>query len=95
MEVFRNAINCKVEFSLKWYEECILPTSGTAATFEITDAKLYIPIVTLIAEGSTKLSNLLGEGFKRLIYWNEYKVISNKNYNENEYIKERLYASIQ
>ena len=26
-------INCKVEFSLKWYEECILSTSGTAATF--------------------------------------------------------------
>ena len=27
-------INCKVEFSLKWYEECILFTSGTAATFK-------------------------------------------------------------
>ena len=72
-----------------------MPTSETAATFETTDAKLYIPIVTLKAEDNTKLSNLLGEGFKRLIYWNEYKVISNKNYNENEYIRERLYASIQ
>ena len=88
-------INCKVEFSLKWYEECILPTSGTAATFEITDAKLYIPIVTLKAEDNTKLSNLICEGLRRLIYWNEYKVISNKNYDENEYIRERLYASIQ
>ena len=71
-----------------------MPTSETAATFETTDAKLYIPIVTLKAEDNTKLSNLLGEGFKRLIYWNECKVISNKNYNENEYIRERLYASI-
>ena len=88
-------INYKVKFSLKWYEEYILPTSGTAATFEITDAKLYIPIVTLKAEDNTKLSKLLSEEFKRLIYWNEYKVISNKNYNENEYIRERLYASIQ
>ena len=72
-----------------------MSTSGAGATFEITDAKLYIPIVTLKAEDNTKLSKLLSEEFKRLIYWNEYKVISNKNYNENEYIRERLYASIQ
>ena len=58
-------INCKVEFSLKWYEECILSTSGTAATFKITDAKLYVPIVTLRTEHNTKLSKLLSEGFKR------------------------------
>ena len=88
-------INCKVEFSLEWYEECILSTSGTVATFEITDAKLYVPIVTLITEDKTKLSKLLSEGFKRLICWDEYKVISNKNYNENEYTRERLDASIQ
>ena len=42
-----------------------------------------------------KLSKLLSEGFKRPIYWNEYKVIPNKNYNANEYIRERLGASIQ
>ena len=72
-----------------------MSTSGAGATFEITDAKLYIPIVTLKAEDNTKLSKLLSEEFKRLIYWNEYKVISNKNYNESEYIRERRDASIQ
>ena len=72
-----------------------MPTSETAATFETTDAKLYIPIVTLKAEDNTKLSKWLSEGFKRIIYWNEYKVISNKNYNESEYIRESLDASIQ
>ena len=66
-------INCKVEFSLKWYEECILPTSGTAATFKINDTKRYVPVVTLKTENNTKLSRLLSEGFKRPIYWNEYK----------------------
>ena len=30
-------INCKVKLSLKWYENCILPSAGTAATFAITD----------------------------------------------------------
>ena len=79
-------INCKVEFSLKWYENCILSSSGTAATFKITDAKLYVPVVTLKTEDNSKLSKLLSEGFKRAIYWNEYNIIPNKNYNANEYI---------
>ena len=58
-------INWKIEFSLGWYEECILSNSGTAATFKITDAKLYVPIVTLRTEHNTKLSKLLSEAFKR------------------------------
>ena len=33
-------INCKIELSLRWYENCILSSSGTAATFTITDTKL-------------------------------------------------------
>ena len=73
-------INCKMEFSLKWCEECILSTSGTAATFKITDAKLYVPIVTLRIEDNTKLSKLLSKGFKRSFHWNKYKVIF-RNYN--------------
>ena len=88
-------INCKVELSLKWYENCILSSAGTAATFTITDTKLYVPVVTLKTEDNVKLSKLLREGFKRPIYWNKYKVISNKNYTEIEYIRERLDASIQ
>ena len=66
-------INCKVELSLKWCEECILSNLGNAATFTITDAKLYISIVTLKTVDNTKLSKLLNEGLKRPIYWNEYK----------------------
>ena len=46
-------------------------------------------------EDNAKLSKLLSKGFKRPIYWNEYKVIPNKNYNVNEYIREQLDASIQ
>ena len=65
------------------------------ATFTITDTKLYVPVVTLKTEDNTKLSKLLSEWFKRPVYWNEYKIIYNKNYNENEYMRERLYASVQ
>ena len=35
----------------------------TAASFKITDAKLYVPIVTLSTEDNVKLSKLLSEGF--------------------------------
>ena len=89
-------INCKVEFSLlRWNENCILSSGGTATTFTITDTKLYVPVVTLKTEDNTKLSKLLSEKFKRPIYWNEYKVISNRNYGADEYIREWLDASIQ
>ena len=61
-------INCKVELSLKWIENCVLATAANAneATFKITDAKCYVPIVTLSAEDNAKLSKLVAEGFKDL-----------------------------
>ena len=80
-------INCKVELSLNWTENCILtlnpnPSNNiNQATFTITDAKHYVPIVTLSSEDNVKLSKLLNEKFKRSIYWNEYKVIPNKTVN--------------
>ena len=63
-------INCKVKHSLKRIENCVLTVANTAI-FKIIDAKLYVPIVTLSVEGNAKLSKLLGEGFKRSIYWNK------------------------
>ena len=73
-------INCKVELSLNWLEDCVLTTANNAykANFKITDAKIYVPIVTLSIEDNSKLSKLLGKGFKRSIYWNKFKVIDNR-----------------
>ena len=92
-------INCKVELSLKWVENCML-TTATTSTFKITDTKLYVPIVTLKTEDNTKLSKLLSEAFKRPIYWNKYKVIHNKIVeiaanNEEKYIRELLDSGCQ
>ena len=93
-------INCKVELSLKWYDRCLLTTANTA-TFKITDAKLYVPIVTLaVADNLTKLKKLLNEGFKRPIYRNEYKVNPNKIVeipagDDEKYIRELLDSSCQ
>ena len=51
-------INCKVELLLKRYERCLL-TAAATATFNITDAKLYVPIVNLSIEDNYKLTKLL------------------------------------
>ena len=71
-------INCKVELSLKWNENCVLTSEDGNSIFAITDTKLYVRIVTLSAEDNVKLSKLLDKGFKRYIYWNKYKAIPNK-----------------
>ena len=39
--------NCKVELSLSWNENCILSSVADNSTFEITDTKLYVSVVTL------------------------------------------------
>ena len=75
-------------------------TGADSAAFKITDAKLYVPIVTLSAEDNAKLSKLLSKGFKRSIYWNKYKVIDNilveiAANNEEKYIRELLDSSYQ
>ena len=38
--------------------------------FQITDPKLYVPVVTLSAENDNKLLEQLKSGFKRIIKWN-------------------------
>ena len=80
---------------MSWGPNYILTTLVGNSAFTITEAKLYVPVVTLSIEDDAKLSKLLTEGFKRPVYWNKYKVIPNKAYNTNNYIRELLDASYQ
>ena len=41
--------------------------------FEITDTKLYVPVVTLSKEDDIKLLEQLKSGFKRTIKWNKFR----------------------
>ena len=45
----------------------------TGATIDITDCKLYVPIVTLSKNDEIKLLTNLKSGFKTEIIWNKYK----------------------
>ena len=83
-------IDYKVELSLTWNENCILTSLAGNSTFTITNAKLYVPVVTLSIEDNTKLTKLLNKEFKRFVYWKKYNVIPNKTYNQNDYIRELL-----
>ena len=65
-------INCEVNLILTWSSACVITNSNGAGTFEITDTKLYVPVVTLSTQENTKLLQQLKSGFKRVINWNKY-----------------------
>ena len=48
-------------------------SAGDSKKFEITDAKLHVPIVTLFTKDSVDLTKELSEGLKRSVYWNNYQ----------------------
>ena len=43
------------------------------AIFQVTDTKLYVPVITLSKENDIKLLEQLKSGFKRTIKWNKYR----------------------
>ena len=102
--------NFKVEFSLKWIENCVRATAelganadateADGATFKITDAKLYVRVVTLSAGDCVKLVKQLNKEFKKPVYWNKFKAINNKiveiaAVNAEKHIRELLDSSYQ
>ena len=65
-------INCEVNLILTRSSTCVITNSTGAGTFAITDAKLYVPVVTLSTQENTKFLQQLKSGFKRVINWNKY-----------------------
>ena len=66
-------INCETNLILTWSDKCVLSNDTKATTFAITDTKLYVPVITLSTQDSTKLSQQLKPGFKRSINWNRHQ----------------------
>ena len=40
-------INCEINLILTWSDKCVLSNDTKGTTFAITNAKLYVPVVTL------------------------------------------------
>ena len=69
-------INCKIHLELNWNNICVMYSAEANAGGNDRDAtfvQLYVPIVTLSTKDNVNLTNQLNEGFKRPVYWNEYK----------------------
>ena len=74
-------INCKTHLELDWIKNSVVYGSDAYAadndiretTFKITNTKLYVPIVTLSTKDNVNVTKQLNGGFKRRVYWNEYK----------------------
>ena len=63
-------INCEINLILTWSTNCVIVSTNVAnqnATFEITDTKLYVPVVTSSTQDNSKLLQQLKSGLKRVI----------------------------
>ena len=63
-------INCEVNLILTRSSTCVIISTNIqnqAVIFEITDTKLYVPVVTLSTQENTKFLQQLNSGFKRVI----------------------------
>ena len=77
-------INGKIHFKLNWTMHCVMSDNNGETTFKITNTKLYVPIVPLSTKDNVNLTKQLNKGFKRPVYWNEYKTkIESKNLDNN------------
>ena len=68
-------INCEIIFILTWSANCVIIYTDVAnqgATFAITEAKIYVPVVTLSTQDNAKLLQQLKSGFKIIFNWNKY-----------------------
>ena len=89
-------INCKIQLELNWTKNCVMSNFAGETTFKIRNTKLYVPIVTLSTEDNINLTKQLNKGFKRPVYWNEYKTkIESRNLHGQNPVRFYLDASFQ
>ena len=78
-------INCEIDLILTWLRNCVITDSTGEGKFKITEAKLYVPVVTLSTQDNIKLLQQLKSNFKRKINWNKYES-SVKTFAQNRYL---------
>ena len=78
-------INCEVNLELAWSKDCVITNSTGEVKFQITETKLYVPVVTLSTQDNAKLLQQLKSGFKRTINCNKYES-SVKAFAQNRYL---------
>ena len=87
-------INCEVSLLLTWSKDCVITNSTGAGKSQITETKLYVPVITLSTQDNAKLLQQLKSGFERTINWNEYES-SVKAFAQNKYLNYFINPSFQ
>ena len=87
-------INCEVNLILTWSKDYAITNSTGEGKFKITDAKLYVPVVTLSTQNNAKLLRQLKSGFKRTINWNRY-LSEPKTYARNRHLNHLINPDFQ
>ena len=87
-------INCEVNLILTWSKDCVITNSTGEGKVAITEAKLYVPVVTLSTKDNEKLLQQLKSGFKKSIRWNKYES-SIKTFAQNRYLSYLINPSFQ
>ena len=105
-------INCETELDLSWSKECIkseisiiprMPPvqdvtaiQTTSATFQISNGKLYVPVVTLSINDNIKFLENIKQEFKRTISWNKYRseITTQTKKNNSDYLIDPTFRNI-
>ena len=86
-------IKCEVELDLSWSRYCAISeisrksrtptpemtTTTNTATFQINNAKIYVPVVTLLINNNIKVLENIKQGFKIIYNFLEQIQIGNNN----------------
>ena len=70
---------------LTWSKDCVITNSTGKGKFAITEAKLYVTVVTLSTKDNEKLIQQLKSGFTKTIRWNKYESRI-KTFAQNRYL---------
>ena len=68
-------INCEVNLISTWSANCVIIYTNVGnqnLTYEVTEIKLYVPVVTLSIQDGAELLQLITSDFKGIINWNKY-----------------------
>ena len=105
-------INCEIELILTWSKNCVLADMAeidvgnnggpqaifapTGLEFQITDTKLYVPVVTLSTQNDKKLLEKLESRFKRAIMSNKYRsqMTIERNNNNSIYLTDLTFTKV-
>ena len=102
-------INCEISLDLKCSKNCVLTSKATRpagddlainfptdAKFDITDCKVFVPVVTLSTGYENKLYQQLKEKFTINVYWYKYRCqITNQRAGSINYLIDPVFDHVR